>query len=997
MTAIKTSIDLDDSGYHAAAQRVVADNNKMKASLGGVAETQRQIVPAMTGSSAAFDRLKRSLDPVYDAQKKIEKATRDADAAIRAGRASIEDKAAVLARLSASLQPATGGMRGLGAASEELKGRLAGLGGQAGMLGTALQAVGPAGLAAAAGIGAVVLVLREAIQYSKEISDHFAEIADASERVGTSASRMEALNKVALENAGSVEKVGTALETLQVNAQKAVDGDENLTKAFQRAGVSMQFLREQGGDTAVIFNELSKHGISAADAAELMGKAGKSLIPTLTALHGEMDNLANRGLDPMAKEFDAVSEANTKLSREFKELGAPAALELQKNLLSLRQTLFDLQSWFLKTAEANAEWWDRLFGANIFAVRKTPATGEQPGGAPTDQYTTGGGFGAEPPRKPLRPSGGVAGARAPKGGGGKSEAEKEADKIEELIAKTRQQADAEERLANAAGLSAAALRQAANDNKVAEVAHEHGAAAAARYRVQIERLSTAEQTRQLAGTVLALSQQADAAERLAAVSSQGAEAIHKATIENQAFAEALKYGAQGSREFANAYSRVLEQLQRADEAKAAGATAAGFKSELEKRQDALDVARLELSLMNEGAGKRAEAVTALKEELQLKRSGLGYSQDQIKTLVDLSAAHAKATAEIDEQTQAQKDWNLIARQGIADVVAGLKDVVQGAKTWQEALLGVAQSLGKIAEQQLVEKPMGKMIDKLFSGEETGAGKGGDLGKLGELASGGWSWLQTQFGGGGEFGKSQVTADWTDLKGLKGTAGALNQSAQQLGSAGAAGQLGTAGQALGTMPGIFQSTLGSMVGNMTVNAAVVNINGGAGGGGAGGGGAGGGAGGQAFSWFSSLFGSGTATDTGVSAGAAPSGSMGGYEMSGSSTMMVARGAAFDRGNVIPFARGGIVDRPTLFPMAGGAGLMGERGPEAVLPLRRHPSGRLGVEAPGGKSGGGSGHTVNMPITINGKVDDATIDRFRRTAAQAARDALMAAEEQKRRFG
>lgn len=67
-------------------------------------------------------------------------------------------------------------------------------------------------------------------------------------------------------------------------------------------------------------------------------------------------------------------------------------------------------------------------------------------------------------------------------------------------------------------------------------------------------------------------------------------------------------------------------------------------------------------------------------------------------------------------------------------------------------------------------------------------------------------------------------------------------------------------------------------------------------------------------------------------------------------LYAHGAAFNRGNVIPFARGGVVDRPTLFPMANGAGLMGEAGPEAVMPLRRGADGRLGVAAANGNRGG-----------------------------------------------
>lgn len=65
---------------------------------------------------------------------------------------------------------------------------------------------------------------------------------------------------------------------------------------------------------------------------------------------------------------------------------------------------------------------------------------------------------------------------------------------------------------------------------------------------------------------------------------------------------------------------------------------------------------------------------------------------------------------------------------------------------------------------------------------------------------------------------------------------------------------------------------------------------------------------------------------------------------------ALGGAFSGGNVIPFARGGVVSRPTLFPMANGAGLMGEAGPEAIMPLRRGPDGRLGVSGAGGGGGG-----------------------------------------------
>ena len=70
---------------------------------------------------------------------------------------------------------------------------------------------------------------------------------------------------------------------------------------------------------------------------------------------------------------------------------------------------------------------------------------------------------------------------------------------------------------------------------------------------------------------------------------------------------------------------------------------------------------------------------------------------------------------------------------------------------------------------------------------------------------------------------------------------------------------------------------------------------------------------------------------------------------------ADGGVFSNGNVIPFARGGVVTAPTLFPMARGMGLMGEAGPEAVMPLKRGADGKLGVE--------GGGGITNVTVHIN----------------------------------
>lgn len=66
-------------------------------------------------------------------------------------------------------------------------------------------------------------------------------------------------------------------------------------------------------------------------------------------------------------------------------------------------------------------------------------------------------------------------------------------------------------------------------------------------------------------------------------------------------------------------------------------------------------------------------------------------------------------------------------------------------------------------------------------------------------------------------------------------------------------------------------------------------------------------------------------------------------------------------------GTVVDRPTFFPFAKGVGLMGEAGEEAILPLDRDGSGRLGVRASGG---GGRDVTVNVINNANGTKATAT---------------------------
>ena len=89
------------------------------------------------------------------------------------------------------------------------------------------------------------------------------------------------------------------------------------------------------------------------------------------------------------------------------------------------------------------------------------------------------------------------------------------------------------------------------------------------------------------------------------------------------------------------------------------------------------------------------------------------------------------------------------------------------------------------------------------------------------------------------------------------------------------------------------------------------------------------------------------------------------------MPFANGGTFSQGKVMPFAKGGIVGAPTTFPMRGGRGLMGEAGPEAIMPLARGPDGRLGVQAGGGRA-------VNVVMNIT----TPDVQGFQRSQSQVA---------------
>ncbi|MBJ9288925.1 phage tail tape measure protein [Citrobacter freundii] len=144
------------------------------------------------------------------------------------------------------------------------------------------------------------------------------------------------------------------------------------------------------------------------------------------------------------------------------------------------------------------------------------------------------------------------------------------------------------------------------------------------------------------------------------------------------------------------------------------------------------------------------------------------------------------------------------------------------------------------------------------------------------------------------------------------------------------------------------------------------------------------------WLGSLggmFGSSVA-GAASAGGATPSGAYTGA----ASQLKFAKGGVMDSPDLSRF-RNGVVNSPTMFAFAKGAGLMGEAGPEAIMPLTRSADGSLGVRMVGtqGATSGGGDTIIHQHFNISGNGDAALKQAMQEAARQGANDGAKQARQ------
>ncbi|EMX3077128.1 phage tail tape measure protein, partial [Salmonella enterica] len=135
----------------------------------------------------------------------------------------------------------------------------------------------------------------------------------------------------------------------------------------------------------------------------------------------------------------------------------------------------------------------------------------------------------------------------------------------------------------------------------------------------------------------------------------------------------------------------------------------------------------------------------------------------------------------------------------------------------------------------------------------------------------------------------------------------------------------------------------------------------------------------FSSIGGMFGAGA----GAVSGSTPSGA---YNSAASGLQLNAKGGAYASASLSAYSNS-IVSSPTYFAFAKGAGLMGEAGPEAIMPLTRSADGSLGVRVVGSQSpaaGNGITQHITQHFTISGNGDAALKQAMLEAARLGAND-------------
>ena len=241
-----------------------------------------------------------------------------------------------LKRIEQAGRPASRALQAVSEVAAGVRSRIEGLSARLGSFGTGLSALGPTGLAVAAGLvavaGAAAVVvggLRKAIGITAEAVDTFDALDDQASQLGITAEQLQALSFSGLQIGVKTEETVKALIKLNDNLGevliKGTEVPKELAIAFARLRIPRQQIVATQGDLDQLlpaiadgFKNVKTQAERTAIAQALFGKQGAKLLPLLSegkAGLAEFSRQAHQGGAVLKKEYvDILSTAGDKLA-----------------------------------------------------------------------------------------------------------------------------------------------------------------------------------------------------------------------------------------------------------------------------------------------------------------------------------------------------------------------------------------------------------------------------------------------------------------------------------------------------------------------------------------------------------------------------------------------------------------------------------------------------------------------------------------------------------
>lgn len=226
--------------------KATADVNRLTSSTEGLQIMSEKSATSTGKIQSALDKQQRSLDGVYNAQQAYNRSQLVLTQALNSGALSqtrfgeltaLNEQRMKRATDAASLfQKETGK---IGEVAGVIESRMAGMSASLGVVGEVLSIIGPFGLAAAVGVGALVVAAVKLAESANRMGEWARALQDTSETIGVNTAQLQALDAAAERVGVNAEANAAAFEKFTVNLGALKNGTGSLYTELEKVNPSL--------------------------------------------------------------------------------------------------------------------------------------------------------------------------------------------------------------------------------------------------------------------------------------------------------------------------------------------------------------------------------------------------------------------------------------------------------------------------------------------------------------------------------------------------------------------------------------------------------------------------------------------------------------------------------------------------------------------------------------------------------------------------------------